>query len=78
MLEECVLTVPVEDLRMLHVTNYVMESENKHYVTIFMCESVSGLECAENLEPNKCAGWGRYALAKLRGKTERGTGSSGR
>ena len=76
-MEECGLTVPVEDLRMLHVTNDVMESENKHYVTIFMCASVSSMERAENLEPDKCAGWGRYKLSELRAMTGEGGGLFG-
>jgi 8-oxo-dGTP diphosphatase len=71
-MEETGLAVPLGDLRMLHVTNDVMEGENKHYVTIFMGATVPAGAAAANLEPGKCEGWGRYTLGELRGRLGEG------
>lgn len=48
----------VKNVRFLTATNDIMTADNKHYVTLFtVCERVDDGQQAENLEPEKCAGW---------------------
>ncbi|KAM3414713.1 hypothetical protein BST61_g9870 [Cercospora zeina] len=56
MLEETGLVVTAP--KFLTATNDIMESENKHYVTVFMCcVREDETQEAENLEKEKCEGW---------------------
>ncbi|KAF2212865.1 hypothetical protein CERZMDRAFT_4157, partial [Cercospora zeae-maydis SCOH1-5] len=55
-LEETGLVVTTP--KFLTATNDIMESENKHYVTIFMCcVRADETQEARNLEQEKCGGW---------------------
>lgn len=55
-LEETCLRIKTP--KFLTATNDIMENENKHYVTIFMCcEREDENQEAENLEVEKCEGW---------------------
>ncbi|MGG6496684.1 UNVERIFIED_CONTAM: NUDIX domain-containing protein, partial [Bacteroidetes bacterium 56_B9] len=48
----------IKEPEFLTATNDIMETENKHYVTIFMCcEREDEEQEAENLEVEKCEGW---------------------
>lgn len=67
----------LEDVIFGHVTNDPMESEQKHYVTIFMLATCNNNKqviagTAENnyqqpktMEPNKCEGWKSYSWSEL-------------
>jgi 8-oxo-dGTP diphosphatase len=53
--------IEVENPRILHVTNDIMETEGKHYVTIFMGATSSNPKIVpQNCEPKKCQGWNTY------------------
>ena len=45
------------DFSQCALTNDIMESDGKHYVTIFVEAEHKGEEEPQNLEPNKCKGW---------------------
>lgn len=48
----------VKNVRFLTATNSVMQSEGKHYVTLFVvCERVDQRQQARVMEVEKCAGW---------------------
>lgn len=65
--EETGLIVQQDKIQFGHVTNDIMESENKHYVTIFMmCECTFATDIPRNLEPHKCEGWESYSWDELR------------
>lgn len=65
----------LENVQFAHVTNDMMQDQNKHYVTIFMMAeccpppSFLGLTLSyqkpQNLEPHKCDGWDSYSWDKL-------------
>jgi len=66
-LEECDLKI--QSLRLLHVTNDPMESEGKHYVTLFMfgtCVDESPPQQPKLMEPHKCKGWISYSWDALK------------
>lgn len=75
--EETDLDLDLEDVTFGHVTNDPMESEQKHYVTIFMlakCNQKQAMcKTAENndqqqpktMEPDKCEGWKSYSWSEL-------------
>ena len=49
-----------------HVTNDPMESEGKHYITIFMLAEVVDNDATPiNCEPHKCEGWESYSWDEL-------------
>ena len=55
-----------DDVTFAHVTNDIMESEGKHYVTIFMMGTpLEDSPPPENMEPEKCQGWQAYAWEDL-------------
>jgi 8-oxo-dGTP diphosphatase len=64
-LEEMGLTLVRTEF--LHVTNDIMESEGKHYVTIFMVGYLDENDDTEpiNCEPEKCEEWELYKLSDL-------------
>ena len=65
--EETGLILQQDKIKFGHVTNDIMKSENKHYVTIFMmgeCDDTSSRP--ENLEPHKCEGWDSYSWEMLK------------
>ena len=50
-----------------HVTNDPMESEGKHYITIFMLAEVVDNDATPiNCEPHKCEGWESYSWDELK------------
>ena len=56
----------VTNIRFFHATNDIMESEEKHYVTIFMvAEQINPDDEPRNLEPEKCEGWDAYSIDEL-------------
>jgi len=66
----------ITNVKFLHVTNDVMLSEGKHYVTVFMQSDCFG--CPRNLEPDKCEGWSSYSWEDLQNGLKSGdTNSSG-
>lgn len=64
--EETGLQLVRDTVKFGHVTNDIMQKDNKHYVTIFMMGSC---QCAvtrpKNLEPHKCMGWDSYSWDDL-------------
>jgi len=57
-----------------HVTNDIMESENKHYVTIFMlakCKAPN--QQPKTMEPSKCEGWNSYSWRDLEKEQSQGS-----
>ena len=56
----------VTNIRFFHATNDIMETEEKHFVTIFMvAEQLDPGEVPKNLEPDKCEGWNTYTVEDL-------------
>ena len=53
----------LDDVAWGHVTNDIMQDEDKHYVTIFMLARTG--EEPQNLEPDKCDGWHKYSWDEL-------------
>ena len=75
--EETGLILRPDSVVFSHVTNDIMKSENKHYVTILMMGECSNIdERPRNLEPHKCDGWDSYSWSTLKeiasGKSESG------
>jgi 8-oxo-dGTP diphosphatase len=66
-MEEVGVSCGVEgsDLNFLRVTNDPMETEGKHYITIFLCGTIPSNSELLNLEPNKCEGWNEYTYDEL-------------
>lgn len=65
--EETGLVLENNKITFGHVTNDMMKSEDKHYVTIFMMgECSSGSDRPRNLEPHKCEGWDSYSWDTLK------------
>mmetsp|Transcript_10148 Transcript_10148/g.20781 ORF Transcript_10148/g.20781 Transcript_10148/m.20781 type:complete len:197 (-) Transcript_10148:58-648(-) len=63
--EECGIDISGFPLRLVHVTNDPMLSENKHYITLFMgCVVEDDVEFV-NAEPHKCEGWEEYSFNEL-------------
>jgi len=60
--EETGLTI--ENVRLCGVTNDIFQSEQKHYVTLFMLADCP-VGTPELLEPDKCEGWVWYDLPSL-------------
>lgn len=57
----------IHNVEFAHVTNDIMTTEQKHYITIFMKgECVDSNAVAENLEPHKCEGWDSFSWEELR------------
>jgi 8-oxo-dGTP diphosphatase len=57
--EETGLELPVDRWHQVATTNDWMEAEGLHYVTVYMCATLSETErvAVRNLEPDKCEGW---------------------
>lgn len=54
------------DVEFLHVTNDIMQDEEKHYVTIFMVgRPADPAAKPKNREPDKCEGWDLYYAEEL-------------
>jgi 8-oxo-dGTP diphosphatase len=53
----------LDDVAWGHVTNDIMQDEDRHYVTIFMLARTR--DEPRNLEPHKCDGWHRYRWDEL-------------
>lgn len=69
--------VDINNVAFGHVTNDPMESEGKHYITIFMlAEFVDHDATPINCEPNKCEGWESYSWDELQ-QIYDGKGESG-
>jgi len=59
--------ISITHLKLGHVTNDIMESEDKHYVTIFMMGDCTLHEKRpKNMEPNKCEGWESFTWEELK------------
>ncbi|EHA17925.1 hypothetical protein ASPNIDRAFT_175980, partial [Aspergillus niger ATCC 1015] len=57
----------VQDIRFLTVTNDIMESEGKHYITVVMGCKLCDVDAQPKLmEPNKCSGWEWTTWEQLR------------
>lgn len=62
----------LKDVTYAHVTNDMMESEGKHYVTIFMVatttsqEEGGGSTVPRNMEPDKCEEWKSFTWQELK------------
>lgn len=56
--------ISITNVQFVHVTNDIMLSESKHYVTIFI-KSCSD-EQPRNVEPHKCQGWNTYSWQELK------------
>jgi 8-oxo-dGTP diphosphatase len=69
--EEMNMILNPSSLKFAHVTNDIMSSNHKHYVTIFMMgEIIDDTSTATNLvptnmEPHKCEGWKSYTWKEL-------------
>ena len=64
--EETNLVIKESDLKLIHVTNDPMFSENKHYVTLFMCATVPSSSVPRNMEEDKCGGWEEFDVEALK------------
>ena len=65
--EEMDLDLARESCKFAYVTNDIMKSEDKHYVTIFMtavCKDEAAVP--KNMEPHKCEGWKSYKWEELK------------
>ncbi|OQD73283.1 hypothetical protein PENDEC_c016G04861 [Penicillium decumbens] len=60
----------IHNLQFLTAVNSVFESENKHYITIFMAGMVDAGAQPQNLEPEKCFGWEWVSWDELRADNE--------
>ena len=60
------MDVSICKVRTGHVTNDIMKSERKHYVTIFMMAEIRDLAKPKNMEPHKCEGWKSYSWEDLK------------
>lgn len=66
-LEEMDLVLAPENVTFAHVTNDMMKSEDKHYVTIFMMATCQEETVTpKNMEPDKCEGWKSYTWKELK------------
>ncbi|GJP97812.1 NUDIX hydrolase domain-like protein [Aspergillus niger] len=65
----------VQDIRFLTVTNDIMESEGKHYITVVMGCKLCDVDAQPKLmEPNKCSGWEWTTWEQLRMDYDAGKG----
>ena len=56
----------IHNIEMVHVSNDIMTTEQKHYITIFMkAECVNSDQEIQNLEPHKCEGWNSFSWDDL-------------
>ena len=57
----------IQNISFAHVTNDLMETEKKHYITIFMmCDCCDENAFPTNLEPHKCdEGWKSFSWGDL-------------
>ena len=67
-LPQCGVLLDPGVLKLVHVTNDPMPSENKHYITLFMAGTVPAGAEMVNAEPHKCEGWEEYRLEELGGE----------
>lgn len=58
--------ISIDNIQFAHVTNDIMLSENKHYVTIFLSSTCSNDDKPRNVEPHKCQGWNAYSWQELK------------
>jgi 8-oxo-dGTP diphosphatase len=56
--------ITISNIQYLSATNDIFQEPNKHYVTIFMTADYKSGE-VQNLEPEKCAGWGWFEWDKM-------------
>jgi len=61
--EETGLTITTPEF--LAITNDIFETEDKHYVTIFLCAHFPEEQTIQNLEPEKTASWEWCDVNKL-------------
>lgn len=66
-MEEMGIPLDKANVHFLHVTNDIMEDEEKHYCTIFMMVRLPSTTVIEpqNLEPEKCEGWDSYSWEEM-------------
>jgi 8-oxo-dGTP diphosphatase len=74
--EEMNLDLDCSSVQLAHVTNDMMKSEEKHYVTIFMMTTTTTtcqgkgrdttVQVPQNMEPHKCEGWKSYTWQELK------------
>jgi 8-oxo-dGTP diphosphatase len=64
--EEMGICLLHSNVEFCHVTNDIMENEEKHYVTIFMKAECSETQLPVNKEPHKCEGWKLYSWQELK------------
>ena len=64
--EEMGLILVPDNIIFAHVTNDIMMSESKHYVTIFMMATCMEGAAPKNMEPDKCEGWKSYTWQELK------------
>lgn len=55
--------ITLSSVRFLGITHDFFDTEQKHYVSLFMEGQTS--EAAQNLEPHKCEGWSWFSLDNL-------------
>jgi len=61
------MNIELTDLQFAHVTNDIMEEEEKHYITLFiMGRPVEGSSEPQTMEPDKCEEWGVYSWDQLK------------
>eukprot|EP00563_Minutocellus_polymorphus_P008783 CAMPEP_0181026138 /NCGR_PEP_ID=MMETSP1070-20121207/3475_1 /TAXON_ID=265543 /ORGANISM="Minutocellus polymorphus, Strain NH13" /LENGTH=157 /DNA_ID=CAMNT_0023103301 /DNA_START=167 /DNA_END=637 /DNA_ORIENTATION=- len=60
------MDIDIHNVTFGHVTNDPMESEGKHYVTLFMMAEFADQDGTPiNCEPHKCEGWDSYTWEEL-------------
>ena len=56
----------IDNLQFGHVTNDIMQDEEKHYITLFIMGRVAeGSGPPETMEPHKCEGWREFSWEEL-------------
>ncbi|MGV2432611.1 MAG UNVERIFIED_CONTAM: NUDIX hydrolase [Rickettsiaceae bacterium] len=70
--EECAIRetqeeagITIENPTFVAITNDIHESENKHYISIFMQARYQGAQKIQNMEPHKTLEWNWYSLEQL-------------
>lgn len=65
--EEMNLDLDPSAVEFCHVTNDIMASEDKHYVTIFMmAKCIDPNAVPQNMEPDKCEEWKSFTWQELK------------
>ena len=56
------MNIQLTELQFGHVTNDIMQDEEKHYITLFLLARVAdGSGPPQTMEPDKCQGWKEYS-----------------